>query len=484
MAVKSNRFIPVLAIAAIAIVGTIFMMNRNPSPASEPMKAVPLPKTAGADEDTPAETLATVVASNRELRQWAERVLRENEELRRQLKLGGIPSQAVSAEPTAATGAPDQPAPPRQAKAGGAANSPVDVIANAWGNATDTLGSLGRHPAAPVDGAVAQDMPADGAAGAVGYKVVPPMGYVAQTQSNQGMTTTRYVRSPGSATAAAAAAAGAGGSTGTGSATRAAQAASEKPEAEPYFTLPENSTLTGVTAMTSLIGRVPVNGRVTDPMQFKAIVGRENLAANGWELPEDLAGMVVTGVAIGDMALSCTEGKVRSMTFVFNDGTIRTISARRSGSSTNGGIGSGNTSDLGFISDLHGNPCIQGKFVTNAPAYLTDIVGAKGLGVAAEALAQAQTTTLNRGDSTSSAVTGNAGSFALGRMGSGAADELTRWLTERLKSSFDAVVTPAGQQLVVHLDTEVAIDKPANARKILHRTQSSNVLSGARYGLE
>ncbi|AVT09621.1 TIGR03752 family integrating conjugative element protein, partial [Paracidovorax avenae] len=286
------------------------------------------------------------------------------------------------------------------------------------------------------------------------------------------------------ATAAAAAAAGAGASSGGGTAARAAQAAAEKPEAEPYFTLPENSTLTGVTAMTSLIGRVPVNGRVTDPMQFKAIVGRENLAANGWELPEDLAGMVVTGVAIGDMALSCTEGKVRSMTFVFNDGTIRTISARRSGSSANGGIGSGSTSDLGFISDLHGNPCIQGKFVTNAPAYLTDIVGAKGLGVAAEALAQAQTTTLNRGDSTSSAVTGNAGSFALGRMGSGAADELTRWLTERLKSSFDAVVTPAGQQLVVHLDTEVAIDKPGNARKIVHRTQSSNALSGARYGLE
>ncbi len=481
MAVKSNRFIPILAIAAIAIVVTIFAMNRSAAPASEPMKAVPLPKTAGADEDTPAETLATVVASNRELRQDVQRVLRENEELRRQAKPGGTAAPAASADPAAPPAASDQPAPLRSGRPGGGA---VDVIANAWGNATDTLGSLGRHSAAPVDGAAAQDMPMEGTAGAVGYKVVPPMGYVAQTQNNQGMTTTRYVRSPGSATAAAAAAAGAGASAGNGSAARAAQAAAEKPEAEPYFTLPENSTLTGVTAMTSLIGRVPVNGRVTDPMQFKAIVGRENLAANGWELPEDLAGMVVTGVAIGDMALSCTEGKVRSMTFVFNDGTIRTISARRSGSSTNGALGSGNTSDLGFISDLHGNPCIQGKFVTNAPAYLTDILGAKGLGVAAEALAQAQTTTLNRGDSTSSTVTGNAGSFALGRMGSGAADELTRWLTERLKSSFDAVVTPAGQQLVVHLDTEVAIDKPANARKILHRTQSSNVLSGARYGLE
>ena len=192
--------------------------------------------------------------------------------------------------------------------------------------------------------------------------------------------------------------------------------------------------------------------------------------------------MIVTGVAIGDMALSCTEGKVRSMTFVFSDGSITTVSARRS--SSGAAQSSGATMDLGFISDLHGNPCIQGKFVTNAPAYLTDIIGAKGLGVAAEALAQAQTTTLNRGDSTSSAVTGNAGSFALGRMGSAATDELTRWLTERLKNSFDAVVTPAGAQLVVHLDREVQIDKPANPRKIVHRTQATNVLSGARYGLE
>lgn len=67
--------------------------------------------------------------------------------------------------------------------------------------------------------------------------------------------------------------------------------------------------------------------------------------------------------------------------------------------------------------------CIQGKFVTNAPAYLTDIIGAKGLGVAAEALAQAQTTTMASSNGTTSSITGNAGSFALGRMGSGATDE-------------------------------------------------------------
>lgn len=79
------------------------------------------------------------------------------------------------------------------------------------------------------------------------------------------------------------------------SAAQAAQAAqatqaSTKPQPVAYFTLPENSTLAGVTAMTSLIGRVPVNGRVTDPMQFKAMVGRDNLAANGWELPKTSPG--------------------------------------------------------------------------------------------------------------------------------------------------------------------------------------------------
>ena len=484
MAVASNRFVPFLAVVAVVIVGVIFYMNRSAGPASAPMQSVPLPKTTGADEDTPAETLATVVASNRELRQDVQRVLRENEDLRKQLKLGGPApgSGAPGAEP-APPAAGEPPAAARGGKAGGS-STPIDVLNNAWGNAVGTLGALGGNPQArdPADVAGGTDPAADGAAGAVGYKVVPPMGYVAQTSTGQGMVTTRYVRSPGSAAAAAGIAA-MGPS--NGSATRAAQAAAAtKPEPVAFFTIPENSTLAGVTAMTSLIGRVPVNGRVTDPMQFKAMVGRDNLAANGWELPDDLAGMVITGVAIGDMALSCTEGKVRSMTFVFNDGSIRTVSSRRSSSSSNGGLTSGSNADLGFISDLHGNPCIQGKFVTNAPSYLTDIVGAKGLGVAAEALAQAQTTTLNRGDSTSAAVTGSAGSFALGRMGSGAADELTKWLTERLKSSFDAVVTPAGQQLVVHLDTEVQIDKPANLRKIVHRTQSTNVQSGARHGLD
>jgi hypothetical protein len=46
-------------------------------------------------------------------------------------------------------------------------------------------------------------------------------------------------------------------------------------------TVPRNATLIGATAMTALVGRVPVQGQVRDPMPFKVITGADNLAANG-----------------------------------------------------------------------------------------------------------------------------------------------------------------------------------------------------------
>jgi hypothetical protein len=45
----------------------------------------------------------------------------------------------------------------------------------------------------------------------------------------------------------------------------------------------------------------------------------------------DIAGIVVSGTAIGDMTLNCSEGLIHSLTFVFNDGTIQTVSRRRDG---------------------------------------------------------------------------------------------------------------------------------------------------------
>jgi integrating conjugative element protein (TIGR03752 family) len=94
--------------------------------------------------------------------------------------------------------------------------------------------------------------------------------------------------------------------------------------ATPVYTLPENSTLVGSRAMTALLGRIPVNGTVTDPYPFKVLIGKDNLTANGIELP-DAEGAIVSGTASGDWTLSCVRGQVNSITFVFADGTVRTV---------------------------------------------------------------------------------------------------------------------------------------------------------------
>ncbi|MBP7656821.1 MAG: TIGR03752 family integrating conjugative element protein [Pseudoxanthomonas sp.] len=514
----SNRLIPILGIAGVAIVGTIMVKQCGSSThkAGAPMTSVPapaLPEATGADNDTPAETLKTVAASNNQLRKDIADVIKRNDALvEENRRLRGTPgaaataaaqTPAAAATPTApAATAPQEPQSTLE-RALDTAGRAAEAVASGFPNtgmkrapetaSTPTSTAQTTHTAttAAAGSAAAEDAPH----GTVHYSLMAPMGYAIQTeqvpgrQGGQSVPITRFVRTtlpsdtantvPGHGPAAQAA--------------RAAQAGGGKPEDTPYFTIPENATLVGATAMTSLIGRVPIDGRVTDPMQFKAVIGRDNLAANSFELPADIAGMIVTGIAIGDMALSCIEGRVRSMTFVFNDGSIRTVSTRRRGGTgvtggAQGGFGASGAggNDLGFVSDEHGNPCITGTFVTNAPAYLTDIVGLKSLGVAGQAFAQAQTMTrANMDGSMTGAVTGNAGTFALGQAVSGATDEVTKWMLQRLKNSFDAVITPSGKKLVVHLDQEIRIDKEVKARKLVYRQQDSRQIArGERYGLE
>ena len=66
------------------------------------------------------------------------------------------------------------------------------------------------------------------------------------------------------------------------------------------YTAPTNATLMGSVAMTALIGRIPIDGTVNDPFPFKVLIGADNLAANGIEIP-DVAGAVVSGTASGDL---------------------------------------------------------------------------------------------------------------------------------------------------------------------------------------
>ncbi|MCG8047505.1 MAG: TIGR03752 family integrating conjugative element protein [Candidatus Thiodiazotropha endolucinida] len=233
----------------------------------------------------------------------------------------------------------------------------------------------------------------------------------------------------------------------------------------PVYTVPRNATLIGSTAMTALVGRVPVQGQVRDPMPFKVITGADNLAANGLTVP-GVAGMVWSGTAIGDWTLSCVTGRLDSVTFVFEDGTIHTISGDDQGNQ-----GGGADKPLGWISDEQGIPCITGERKTNAPAFLTQRIGVMAIQAAAEAAANAETTSVvSDAGSVTSSVTGDTGTFVLGKTISGGSDEVSKWLLERQSQSFDAVFVPAGTRIAIHVDHELSIDLDTTGRKLTHES--------------
>lgn len=192
-------------------------------------------------------------------------------------------------------------------------------------------------------------------------------------------------------------------------------------EATPVYTLPENSTLVGSRGMTALLGRVPIDGKVTDPYPFKVLIGKENLTANGIELP-DVEGAVVSGTATGDWVLSCVHGEVHSITFVFTDGTVRTVPSPAKNS--DGSNGKSNDGSIGWLSDEKGVPCLSGERKSNAATYLPTLFALSGAGAAADAMANNQATTSVDGTTVTSTLTGSAGQAALGKALSGGTSEL------------------------------------------------------------
>jgi integrating conjugative element protein (TIGR03752 family) len=237
-------------------------------------------------------------------------------------------------------------------------------------------------------------------------------------------------------------------------------------QSRPAYTVPRNATLIGSTVMTALVGRIPTQGQVRDPMPFKVITGAENLAANGLTVP-GVHGMVWSGTAVGDWTLSCVTGRLESVTFVFDDGTIRTISSDDRSVQANGQ--GGRDLPLGWISDAQGLPCISGERKTNAAAFLSQRIGAQAIQAAAGAAAAAETTSVvgNLGSVTDS-VTGDVGTYVLGKTLAGGSEEIAQWLLERQSQSFDAVFVPAGTAVAIHVDRELAIDFDPQGRKLDH----------------
>ena len=228
-----------------------------------------------------------------------------------------------------------------------------------------------------------------------------------------------------------------------------------KPEPVPVYTVPANSTLLDATAWTALLGRIPVGGRVPDPWRFKVLTGADNLAANGVSIPH-LAGMVWSGIAVGDLALRCVSGELYSVTYVFTDGAINTVHSQ-------------GQQPLAWISDASGIPCVPGALKTNAPSFLASRMAMLALEAGAQAYADAETTrTVGPLGDSRSTVTGEAGRYALGEALSGGTREARRWLDERQRQSFDAIFVPPGTPLTLHVEQEIAIDFKPAGRRVSH----------------
>lgn len=534
MKLVTNKLTLVLVIVALIVVGFIALRARSasappsnaspldPAPAAAPATTDSAPQKSGgllgsvkdaqaaakpgsADADTPTETLRTLTSEVQAARSDMQKVSDENRALRTQVAQTQIDREAIKnelrnelrtelASNTQATGANSGATPAATANAGGNAtagaggalnpNSILEQMPTGFGfdAARGQTGATGNGTAADPTGANGAGTPTASASARVMRTVLPQGVSIQNGAEGKGTLVRTTAGAQPLARSAGTLASDPAALTSTLDDKAGLESAAPKKKDKAFFTIPENATLLGVKAMTAIVGRIPVDGRVQDPMQFKLILGPENLAANSHMLPRDLSGVIVSGIAIGDMNLSCSEGLIQSLTFVFNDGVIRTVSQRTGGVTQNtlaggggGASGGGMTglaqaSKLGYLSDVHGNPCIAGKFVTNAPAYLTDVIGLKTLSLAGKAAAMAQTTTTSStgfgGTSSTSSVTGNKGTFILGEAASGATDEVTSWLTRRMGNSFDAIVTMAGADVVVNIDQEIAIDKTVNARRI------------------
>ncbi|MBC8947046.1 TIGR03752 family integrating conjugative element protein [Xenorhabdus indica] len=247
---------------------------------------------------------------------------------------------------------------------------------------------------------------------------------------------------------------------------RAIDDTADKGTVEPAYTLPENSTLVGSQAMTALLGRVPIDGKVTDPYPFKVVVGKDNLTANGIDLP-DVEGAVISGTATGDWTLSCVRGDITSITFVFADGTVRTVpqSTSRTDGSNNSGRNNGGA--IGWLSDESGIPCISGERKTNAGTYLPTLFALTAAASAGDAFSQNQYTTQTNGSGgITSALTGDAGQAALGKAVGGGFKDVADWVKSRYGQTFDAVYVPPGKTVAVHITRQIPIDYEGKGRKV------------------
>ena len=249
----------------------------------------------------------------------------------------------------------------------------------------------------------------------------------------------------------------------------AGKALQGKSALQPIYTVPANATLMGSVAMTALIGRVPVDGTVNDPYPFKVLIGPDNLTANGIDLP-DVAGAVVSGTASGDWTLSCVRGQIRSLTFVFRDGTVRTVPSKGSKREADGDEQDSDTRQgLGWISDPYGIPCVTGDRRSNAQQYLGSQALITAAGAGAASLIQGNNSMTYTSPGNPLGTVGITTNEALGRILAGGVQEMAQWVNKLYGQAFAAVYVQPGARVAVHIERAITVDYNPSGRRVDHK---------------
>ncbi len=432
MAVKSsNKLLPILVAGVFVILFVVFSQSSENSDASI---LGAYPEGESPEADTPADTIKTLTATVAELKQQNVSLTTETKKLLTQQELvennvlSRLRSQIAADKQNTAT----------------ALNGPYERLLAKYNELEVKVGNFGTG---------AGDIPIG--LGLNEYSVgedswIEPEGYDADEKKNT---------QPNAATGF------------LGNTSLQSPLVTPLPTLIPKYTVPRNSTLIGSVAMTALVGRVPTKGTVQDPFPFKVIVGKDNLAANGLEIP-GVKSMIFSGKAVGDWTLSCVRGEMDSVTYVFEDGTIKTLSSDDQSLKSSSGSQSKDKA-LAWISDERGIPCITGKRISNATSFLLARIAAKGFEAGAKAVADAETTT-TVSDLTGTAatnVTGNALKNAGFETISGGASALGQWLEERQSQTYDVIYVDSGAKLALHIDVELPIDYEINGRKLTYANQ-------------
>lgn len=256
------------------------------------------------------------------------------------------------------------------------------------------------------------------------------------------------------------------------------------PEVKKHYTIPARSTLFEATAMTALIGTVPLGGRVLDPFPAKFIIGNENLATNGLQIP-GLQGIVFEGVARGNWNLSCVSVSLLSATYTFEDGRIQHMQYdQRQGG---GGSRDSKTSSpfaeneasrsIGYISNPQGVPCVAGRRITDAHKQLftMGVLGAAKSYFDAKAAAET-TTNSNQFGGGSTTVTGDAEAFVNNRTYGDSISTVMDFYSTRMRDTFDVIYIDPGADVSLNITQDLLIDYHADARKLAYQTgEGANV---------